>query len=207
MPHAVYPHSALTSRRIACSSDADRHTVLRFERGDVVVALGLAGLVNLPMLLVAARLFHSGGRTDIDDIVAAHQGIASLAGGGAALAFAVALLASGISSSSVGTYAGQVVMAGFLNLRIPLALRRFLTMLPALLVLGLEVEPTDVLNLSQVLLSFGIPFAVIPLVLITCDRAVMGRFTNSTWLSGIMATITTIVVGLNLYLIYSQTTS
>ncbi|PKW16972.1 Nramp family divalent metal transporter [Saccharopolyspora spinosa] len=204
MPHVVYLHSALMSRRVACSNDDDRRRVLRFERWDVAVALGLAGMINLSMLLVAAKLFHDTGNTGISTIEDAHAGLATLAGGAAALVFAVALLASGISSSGVGTFAGQVVMAGFINFRIPLLLRRLITMVPALLVIALGMNTTDVLNFSQVVLSFGIPFALIPLVLVTRDRAVMGEFANPRWLTTVMTLIAILIVGLNCYLLYDQ---
>ncbi|GAA4840317.1 Nramp family divalent metal transporter [Saccharopolyspora rosea] len=204
MPHVVYLHSALTSRRLTCRTDEDRRRVLRFERWDVVIALGLAGLINLSMLLVAAKLFHTSGRTGVAEIEQAHAGFAQLVGGGAALVFAVALLASGISSSSVGTFAGQVVMAGFVRLRIPLLLRRLITMVPALLVIGAGLSPTAVLDFSQVVLSFGIPFALVPLLLVTRDPAVMGRFANPRWLTGVMAAITAVVVALNLHLLWDQ---
>ena len=130
MPHAIYLHSALTQGRMPCRDDRERARVLRFERTDVIIALGLAGLINISMLAVAAQLFHQSGDSGIDTIQAAHAGFAHLVGGGAALAFAAALLASGASSSSVGTYAGQVVMAGFVNIRISLYVRRIVTMLP-----------------------------------------------------------------------------
>lgn len=204
MPHVVYLHSALTSRRVSCEDDADRRKVLRFERWDVLVALGLAGAINLTMLVVSAKLFHGSGNTEIGSIEDAHAGLAALAGGAAALVFAAALLASGISSSSVGTFAGQVVMAGFLNFRIPLVLRRLITMLPALLVIGLGMNATDVLNFSQVVLSFGVPFALIPLVLITRDSTVMGSFANSRRTTMIMTLITSLIVSLNAYLLYDQ---
>lgn len=203
MPHVVYLHSALTSQRVTCHNDDDRRRVLRFERWDVVVALGLAGLINLSMLVVAATLFHGAGQP-VTTIAGAHSGFASLAGGTAAVVFAVALLASGISSSSVGTFAGQVVMAGFLNIRIPLPLRRLITMLPALLVIALGINTTDVLNFSQVMLSFGIPFALIPLLLITRDPAVMGSFVNGRWLNRLMTAITTVIISLNVLLLYDQ---
>ena len=119
MPHVIYLHSALTNGRMPCRDDAERARVLRFERIDVLVALGLAGVVNMAMLAVAAKLFHAGGLAGLSTIQQAHGGFGQLVGGGAALAFAVALLASGASSSSVGTYAGQVVMSGFINVRIP----------------------------------------------------------------------------------------
>jgi manganese transport protein len=197
MPHVVYLHSMLTSRRIRCRCDGERHRALRFERWDVIVALGLAGCINLAMLTLAAKLFHGTGHTAVSTIQDAHAGLAQLAGGAAALTFAVALLASGISSSSVGTFAGQVVMAGFVNLRIALVLRRLLTMLPALAVLWAGMEITDVLNISQVALSFGIPFAMVPLVAITRDRKVMRGFANSRLLTVAMVAITAAVIVLN----------
>ena len=129
MPHVVYLHSALTQSRIKAENDDERHELMRFQRVDVMIAMGLAGIINLTMLVVAAELFHDAGKTDIDSIEGAHAGLDTLLGGGAALAFAVALLASGLSSSSVGTYAGQVVMQGFINFRIPLFLRRAITMI------------------------------------------------------------------------------
>ncbi len=178
MPHVVYLHSALTKSRVACRDDAERRELLRFQRLDVLVALGTAGLINLAMLFVAASLFSRSGTAGVDSIEAAHAGLGRLVGGGAALAFAVALLASGLSSSSVGTYAGQVVMQGFIRRRIPLFLRRGLTMLPALIVLGLGLPPTDSLVISQVVLSFGIPFALVPLVVLTRRADMMGALVN-----------------------------
>ena len=145
MPHAIYLHSALTQSRMPVRDDTERRRVLRFERLDVLVALGLAGLINVAMLAVAAKLFHTPALSDLDTIQAAHGEIGRLVGGGAALAFAVALLASGVSSSSVGTAAGQVVMQGFINVRIPLLARRAVTMLPALIVLAVGVNPTNAL--------------------------------------------------------------
>ena len=178
MPHAIYLHSALTQRRVPVRNDQERRRVLRFERLDVVIALGLAGAINFAMLAVAARLFHPT-LAGLDTIEAAHRELGRLVGGGAALAFAVALLASGVSSSSVGTAAGQVVMAGFINRRIPLMLRRAVTMLPALIVLAVGLNPTDALVLSQVVLSFGIPFALVPLLMFTSNRDVMRGQVNT----------------------------
>ena len=136
MPHVVYLHSALVQNRVLPRDDAERRSLLRFQRVDVAVAMGLAGVINLTMLVVAASLFHETGNVGVDSIEGAHAGFERLIGGGAALAFAVALLASGLSSSSVGTYAGQVVMQGFIDRRIPLFLRRLVTMAPALVVLA-----------------------------------------------------------------------
>ena len=145
MPHVIYLHSALTNGRTPVRDEGERSRVLRFERLDVVIALGLAGLVNMAMLAVAAKLFHGSGHTDISTITQAHSELDRLVGGGAALAFSIALLASGASSSSVGTYAGQIVMRGFVGLNIPLLARRLITMAPAIAVLAVGLNPTTCL--------------------------------------------------------------
>ena len=144
----------------------------------MLIALGLAGLVNMAMLAVAARAFHTPALAGLNTIGQAHAELGRLAGGGAALVFATALLASGVSSSTVGTYAGEVIMAGFVRLRIPLLARRAITMLPSLAILALGVSPTRALVLSQVVLSFGVPFALVPLVILTSRRGVMGPHVN-----------------------------
>jgi len=202
MPHVVYLHSALTKRRVRGVDDAERRTLLKFARLDVYIALGLAGIINLTMLLIAANLFNIAGRTDVGSIEAAHAGLGQYVGGGAALAFAVALLASGLSSSSVGTYAGQVVMQGFIKRSIPLFLRRGLTMLPALLVLALNLPTTDSLVVSQVVLSFGIPFALIPLLLLTRRRDIMGAYVNHRVTSAAAMLVAAFIICLNVYLLY-----
>jgi manganese transport protein len=201
MPHVVYLHSALQKDRIPAVDLVERRTLLKFNRWDCMVGLGAAGLVNLSMLCVAAALFHRSGVTGVADLADIHQHLATLAGGGAALAFGIALMASGISSSSVGTYAGQVVMAGFMNWRIPLLLRRLLTMLPSIAVLALSVNPGQALICSQIVLSFGIPFALIPLLLITRDRQVMREMTNRSVTTLAMTLVTAIITGLNVYLL------
>ena len=202
MPHVVYLHSALTKARVACRDDGERRQLLRFTRVDVLVGLGTAGVINLTMLVVAAELFGSTGRTGVDSIEAAHAGLGQLVGGGAALAFAVALLASGLSSSSVGTYAGQVVMQGFIRRRIPLLLRRGLTMLPALVVLGLGLPPTESLIVSQVVLSFGVPFALVPLLLLTRRRDVMGVFVNRPGTTAALGAVAALIIALNVVLLW-----
>jgi manganese transport protein len=204
MPHVIYLHSALTQGRMPCRNDRERARVLRFERLDVVTALGLAGIINLAMLAVAAKLFHGHGLTQVAGIPQAHAQFGHLVGGTAALAFAVALLASGASSSSVGTYAGQVVMAGFINVRVPLLLRRAVTMVPAIAVLAAGLNPTSVLVLSQVILSFGIPLALIPLVMITSRRAVMGVHVNRQLTTVLGWTCAGVITALNVFLIYQQ---
>jgi manganese transport protein len=201
MPHVVYLHSALTKSRVSCRDDAERRELLRFQRLDVIIALGGAGLVNLTMLFVAASLFHRTGAGDVGSIEAAHAGIAQLVGGGAALAFAVALLASGLSSSSVGTYAGQVVMQGFIGRRVPLFARRAITMLPALVVLGLGLPVTASLVISQVVLSFGIPFALVPLLLLTRRRDVMGALVNRRLTTVTTSVIALLIISMNVYLL------
>ena len=203
MPHVIWLHSALTQNRIPLRDDADRRMMLRFNRIDVTIAMGLAGLVNMSMLVIAASLFNSRG-IEIDGIEGVHAQLGILVGGGAALAFALALLASGFASSSVGTYAGQIVMAGFISRTIPLALRRGLTMAPALIVLAIGVDPTDALVLSQVALSFGIPFALIPVVLLTRRPDVMGALVNRPVTTAAAASVAGVIVCLNVFLIYDQ---
>jgi len=202
MPHVVYLHSALTQNRIKPADERERRSLLRFQRVDVVVAMGLAGLINLSMLIVAAQLFHGSGRTGVDSIEGAHAGLGALVGGGAALAFAVALLASGLSSSSVGTYAGQVVMQGFIARRIPLFLRRAFTMAPALVVLALGLDPSSTLVLSQVVLSFGIPFALVPLILLTRRKDLMGDYVNRRATTAVASVVAAMIICLNAFLLY-----
>ncbi|MBV8947152.1 MAG: Nramp family divalent metal transporter [Solirubrobacterales bacterium] len=204
MPHVIYLHSALTQGRTPVRNDHERARVLRFERLDVIIALGLAGIVNMAMLAVAAKLFHTAGLSGLSTIPQAHMEFGRLVGGGAALAFAVALFASGASSSSVGTYAGQVVMAGFINVRIPVMVRRALTMIPALVILALGMNPTDALVLSQVVLSFGIPLAVIPLVMLTSRPEVMGAHVNRRVTTVLAWGCAILITALNLFLLYQQ---
>jgi manganese transport protein len=202
MPHVVYLHSALQQDRIRATNRQERRTLLNYNRWDCIVGLGIAGLVNLSMLCIAAALFHRPGLTGVSDLGPIHAHLDALIGGGAALAFGIALMASGLSSSSVGTYAGQIVMAGFMNWRIPLLVRRGLTMLPSLVILALAVNTSQALVYSQIVLSFGIPFALVPLLLITRDHDVMADMTNRRLTSTLMFLITVIITGLNLYLLY-----
>ena len=201
MPHVVYLHSALTQRRIAPRDDGERRELLRFIRADVVIGLGAAGVINLAMLCVAVAIFNRTGNTGVDSIEAAHQGLSTLVGAGAALAFAVALLASGLSSSSVGTYAGQVVMQGFIRRAIPLFVRRAATMTPALVVLALGLPTTDTLVVSQVVLSFGIPFALVPLILVTRRPEIMGALVNRRATTFAASLIAAVIIALNIFLI------
>jgi manganese transport protein len=204
MPHVIYLHSALTGGRVPCRDERERRRLLRFERWDVIVALGLAGLINIAMLAVAAKLFHTPALAGLQSVSADHAQLERLVGGGAALAFAVALLASGASSSSVGTYAGQVVMAGFIRVRVPLLARRAVTMLPALAVLAAGVSPTSALVASQVVLAFGIPFALVPLLAITADGTVMGEHVNRRLTTVTATAVATLVTLLNAFLIGQQ---
>jgi manganese transport protein len=199
MPHVIYLHSALTQTRLGPRNDSERRQILRFQRLDVGLAMSLAGLVNMAMLIVAASLFH--GVLDVDSIEAAHKGFESQLGTGAAVAFGLALLASGLSSSSVGTYAGQVVMQGFINRTIPLVARRLVTMLPALVVLAVGVDPSRALVISQVVLSFGIPFALIPLVMLTRRRDVMGTFVNRPITTVVASVVAGLIICLNGFLL------
>ncbi|HET6551480.1 MAG TPA: Nramp family divalent metal transporter [Solirubrobacter sp.] len=202
MPHVVYLHSALTSGRIKPRNTAEKRELLRFQRLDVMLAMGLAGFINITMLVVAAQLFHGSGRTGVDSIEGAHAGFIALLGGGAALAFAVALLASGLSSSSVGTFAGQVVMQGFINRRIPLFLRRGVTMAPSLIVLAIGVNPSTTLVISQVVLSFGIPFALVPMVLLTRRKDIMGALVNRRATTALAGVVAALIISLNVFLLY-----
>jgi manganese transport protein len=202
MPHAVYTHSSLTAGfHRPATSGVRRRRLLRAQRVDVLVALGVAGAVNVAMLVVAAALFH-GRPLNVDSLQDAHAGLALAAGAGAALAFAVALLASGLSSASVGTYAGEVVMAGYLGRRIPVFTRRSITMLPALLLLGSGADTGMALVLSQVVLSFGIPFTLVPLVVLTARRSVMGDLVNRTRTTAAGAVIAVCIIALNAFLIF-----
>jgi manganese transport protein len=201
MPHVIYLHSALTQNRVVGRDPAERRRILGFERVDVIIALALAGAVNLSMMIVAAALFHGSGLTGVDSISGAFEGFKSLVSERAATVFGIALLASGFASSSVGTMAGQVVMQGFVRRRIPIFLRRFLTLAPALVVLAVGINPTDALVASQVVLSFGIPFALVPLLLLASRREVMGELVNPRWLTAVAAALAALIIALNVFLL------
>jgi len=201
MPHVIYLHSALTQRRVVGRSDEERRKILGFERVDVVIALSIAGAVNLSMMIVAAALFHGSGLTGVDSIEGAFEGFKSLVSDRAATVFGIALLASGFASSSVGTMAGQVVMQGFIRRRIPIFLRRAITLAPALVVLGIGLNPTDALVGSQVVLSFGIPFALVPLLMIAAKKSVMGDLVNPRWLTAFAGVLAAMIIGLNVFLL------
>jgi manganese transport protein len=201
MPHVIYLHSALTQRRIVVHNDDERRRLMRFQRLDVGIAMSVAGVVNIAMLVVAAALFHNTGYKAVDSIEGAYHGFQNLVGNGTAIAFGLALLASGFASSSVGTYAGQVVMQGFIDRRVPLMLRRLVTMTPALVVLGIGLDPTRTLVISQVVLSFGIPFALIPLVIFTSRKKLMGALVNGRATVIAASVIAGLIVALNIFLL------
>ena len=201
MPHVIYLHSALTQRRVVGRTEPERRAIFRFEQIDVVIAMTIAGLINMSMLIMAAGVFHSRGLTGVEDIDVVFSRLGDLVGTHAQIAFGIALLASGLSSSSVGTMAGQVVMQGFIARQIPLFLRRGITMAPALLVLAIGVNPTRALVLSQVVLSFGIPFALIPLLRFCRDRGLMGGLVNRRSTTAVAVVVVALIVGLNLFLL------
>jgi manganese transport protein len=201
MPHVVYLHSALTQRRIVGRNDDERRRILRFEKVDVVIAMTLAGLVNMSMVVVAASLFHGSGLTNVEDIDGAYEGFKTLLSNNSAIVFGVGLLMSGFASSSIGTMSGQVVMQGFIQRRIPIFVRRAVTLAPALAIVAIGVNPSSALVFSQVVLSFGIPFALVPLVLIARKRDVMGSLVNPAWLTGIASLLAAMIISLNLFLL------
>jgi manganese transport protein len=202
MPHVIYLHSALTQHRVVGATDEEKRRIFRFELVDVVIAMGIAGVVNMSMLVIAASVFHENGMTDVgDDLTLVANQLEAHLGAHSNLLFGVALLASGLSSSSVGTLAGQVVMQGFVRRRIPLFLRRSITMAPALLIIAVGVDASRALVLSQVVLSFGIPFALIPLLWFCRDRSVMGALVNRRSTTVVAVVITTVIVGLNAFLL------
>jgi manganese transport protein len=182
-------------------NEDERRRILGFEKVDVVIAMMIAGVVNLSMMIMAASLFNKGGLTGIDSIEGAFQGLQVTVSNHAATIFGVALLASGFASSSVGTMAGQVVMQGFIQRRIPIFVRRAITLAPALIVLAIGLAPTDALVISQVVLSFGIPFALVPLLLIARRRDVMGGLVNPPWLTAIAGVFGGLIIALNVFLL------
>ncbi|MCC6313537.1 MAG: Nramp family divalent metal transporter [Thermomicrobiales bacterium] len=205
MPHVIYLHSALTQHRIVPSGPGQARRIFRFELLDIGLAMSIAGLVNAAMLVMAAATFWAQGYdvTSGDDIITeAYRTLAPLLGGASSTIFAVSLLAAGLSSSAVGTMAGQVIMDGFLHRHIPVLLRRLVTMLPALAVLAIGLDATRTLIISQVALSFGIPFALIPLVLFTRRRDLMGDLTNTWITTAAAAAVTVLIIALNVFLVH-----
>jgi len=202
MPHVIYLHSALTQRRVVGKSEEERRRIFRFERTDVIVAMTIAGVINMSMLIMAAGIFHSRGLVDIAGLDEVYDGLGSIVSSHAAIIFGIALLASGLSSSSVGTLAGQIVMQGFINRQIPLFLRRAITMAPAFVIIALGVNPLSALIVSQVVLSFGIPFALVPLVIFTRDRKLMGGLVNHRRTTALAVAVAAVIIVLNVFLLY-----
>jgi manganese transport protein len=204
MPHAIFLHSALMQGRIVVRDRKRLKSLYLFEIADVVIAMGVASCVNAAMLIMAAATFHGTGHASVAGIEEAYRTLEPLLGRAAKWIFGLSLLVSGLSSSTVGTGAGQVIMQGFLERHIPIWLRRIVTMAPSLVVIGIGLDPTRTLVLSQVVLSFGLPFAVIPLVMFTSRKDIMGELVNrrsTTLAAGLVAVI---IVILNLYLIYKS---
>jgi len=201
MPHVIYLHSALTQDRLVPETDEDAQTLLRYTRVDVIVAMSIAGLINIAMLVMAASTFFDKGLLHVASLDGAHKTLQPILGSASSALFALALIASGLSSSAVGTLAGQVVMQGFIRRRIPVTVRRLVTMLPAFIVIAIGVDPSRTLVLSQVVLSFGIPFALIPLVIFTAKRSIMGPLVNRRITTIAASVVATVIVGLNIFLL------
>ncbi len=202
MPHVIYLHSSLTQNRIIPRSEAEAKRIFRFSIPDVVVAMGLAGLVNMAMLYMAAATFHAHGFTGIADIPSAYKTLTPLLGSAAAAIFGISLLASGLSSSTVGTMAGQVIMQGFVGFTIPIWLRRLITMAPAIVIVALGVNATQALVVSQVILSLILPIPVIALIYFTRRHDVMGSLVNRTSTTILAIGCAVVIVALNALLLY-----
>jgi manganese transport protein len=202
MPHAIFLHSALTQGRIVVKDPLRLKRLFRFEIADVLIAMGVASLVNAAMLIMAASTFHATGLTHIASIEEAHRTLQPLLGNAAQVVFALSLLASGLSSSTVGTSAGQVIMQGFLERHIPVWLRRLITIVPSIVAILVGLDPTRTLVISQVVLSFGLPFAIIPLMIFTADKKIMGTLVNRTLTTLFGCVIAALIIALNVYLLY-----
>ena len=202
MPHVIFLHSSLTQGRIVVREPALLRRLFRFQIADVTIAMGMAGLINMAMLMMAAATFHKAGMHSVGTIEEAYKTLEPLLGPAAGVIFAISLLASGLSSSSVGTMAGQVIMQGFLRRHLPLWLRRLATMLPSLIVIGLGLDPTRTLVISQVVLSFGLPFALVPLILFTRRSDLMGVLVNRRLTTAIVVLMTVLIIALNFYLVW-----
>jgi manganese transport protein len=201
MPHVIYLHSALTQDRLVPETDEDARTLLRYTRVDVVIAMTIAGIINVAMLVMAASTFFRTGLLHVDSLESAHKTLEPILGGASSALFALALVASGLSSSAVGTLSGQVVMQGFIDRQIPVTVRRLVTMIPAFIVIAIGVDPSRTLVISQVVLSFGIPFALVPLVVFTARRDVMGPLVNRRETTVAAAAIAGVIVSLNVFLL------
>jgi manganese transport protein len=202
MPHAIFLHSALTQGRIVVRDAPRLKRLFRFEVADVVIAMGVASFVNAAMLIMAAATFFKSGMTHVGTIEEAHRTLEPLLGKAAGWVFAVSLLASGLSSSTVGTSAGQIIMQGFLKKHIAVWLRRLVTLVPSIAVIAMGLDPTRTLVISQVVLSFGLPFAIIPLIGFTRRKKLMGVLTNKPVTTFLAAGVAALIVALNAYLLY-----
>jgi manganese transport protein len=201
MPHVIYLHSALTQSRIVPDNEEEAKRLYKYTRIDVLIAMSLAGLINISMLVVAATVFFGTGLPEVDSLEKAHRTLEPLLGGASSVLFALALTASGLSSSTVGTMSGQVVMQGFIRRRIPLFVRRIVTMIPAFVVIGIGLDPSRTLVISQVVLSFGIPFALVPLVMFTSRQDVMGQLVNRRQTIVAAWVVAALISGLNVFLL------
>ena len=201
MPHAIFLHSALTQNRIKVKDPRQLKRLFRFELYDVLIAMGVASLINGAMLIMSASTFNARGLNNVGEIQTAYQTLVPLLGKASSWIFAISLLASGLSSASVGTMAGQVIMQGFLHREIPMWIRRLVTMIPSLIVIAIGLDPTRTLVISQVMLSFGLPLAIIPLVLFTSRSGLMGVLTNRRLTTILASMVAVLIVGLNIYLI------
>jgi manganese transport protein len=201
MPHVIWLHSALMQDRIRPEDERQARRLMRFTWIDVLVAMSIAGLINVAMLVMAASTFFRHGLHHVASLETAHRTLVPLLGGASSALFAIALLASGLSSSAVGTLAGQVVMQGFIRRQIPVGVRRLVTMVPAFAVVAAGADPTRTLVISQVILSFGIPFALIPLVVFTSRRDLMGALTNNRVTIAAAAAVAVVIVALNMFLL------
>ncbi len=203
MPHAIYLHSALTQRRVVGKTDNERKKIFRFETIDILIAMVIAGAINASMLIVAAALFFKNGLY-VEDLDVAYQQFGHYIGPASAILFGIGLLAAGLSSSSVGTLSGDIIMQGFIRYRIPLYLRRFITIIPPMIIIISGVNATEALVWSQVVLSFGISFALVPLIMFTSNKRLMGALTNRKWVTALAWLIAVLVIALNLFVIYDS---
>ncbi|WP_146552874.1 Nramp family divalent metal transporter [Rummeliibacillus sp. SL167] len=201
MPHAIYLHSSLTQHRIVGKNDEEKRKIFKFEFIDIIIAMIIAGAINMSMLIIAAAVFHSKGM-NVEDLDVAFQSLHDMVSPTAAILFGLGLLIAGLASSSVGTLSGDIVMQGFIKKRIPIYLRRAITMIPPLLIIAFGANATKALVWSQVILSFGIAFALIPLIMFTSNKKIMGGLVNHKLTTILGWIVAAIVVALNIYLLY-----
>ncbi|MBQ6446859.1 MAG: Nramp family divalent metal transporter [Bacillus sp. (in: Bacteria)] len=200
MPHAIYLHSALTQKRIVGETDKEKKQIFRFEFIDILIAMLIAGFINGAMLIVSSALFHKNGLF-VEDLDVAFNYFGQLVSPLSAILFGLGLLIAGLSSSSVGTMSGDVIMQGFIHFRIPLYVRRIITMVPPIAIIALGINPTTALVASQVILSFGIGFALIPLIMFTSSKRIMGNLVNTKWITVISWIMAILIVALNLFIL------